>query len=87
MAISWLVIYLMMCVSYVSILNPFQWIVDFESYGEVWRNLIVFCCFPLWVFVSYAISNINELGVSSKIERVIHYLTNCSDFKLDNKGE
>jgi hypothetical protein len=47
--LTWVVVYLMLCVSYIGILNPIQWIIDFPSYGEVNRNLIVFLALPLWL--------------------------------------
>jgi len=45
--VGWFFVYSMLCVTYVSILNPIQWVLDFESYSEDKRICSIFITAPL----------------------------------------
>lgn len=49
----WAIMYVLLCISYVSILFPFQWIIDFGGYPEPIRNVIVFVLLPIWICVAH----------------------------------
>lgn len=52
---SWLLLYVLLSISYTSLLNPFQWIISFQSYSQPIKNLGVILAAPVSVYLCFIV--------------------------------